>query len=173
MPYYGEEYFIAERRIIDHLRENGFESSIEVLISILRTIYGDGNERFPHRDDTGITSGNGIVIFPQRATDILKRGRIYGYPYVNIIPGIPGNNCCRELITICLERDSLSERLREMIYHIEFACRGINKNIIFLTSKWSFNEYKPHATAIESLKRDGIRFVFLLIGPRGVSIIDV
>lgn len=85
-------------------------------------------------------------------------------PSVNMIPSKDHGVCKPRLIVGCLDRDSLDNRLREMVYHAGIYCVKENKNVLFITSKWEGKIFDKHRIAIEALKTSGIRFNFLLFG---------
>ncbi len=92
--------------------------------------------------------------------------------YCNAIPGYPGVSCHRHLLVKCYDRDDLSERLRDMIYHAGIYCPDDNKEVIFVTTQWG-KKHLPHKKAIDCLKRKGIKFAFVLISPNGMGPIYV
>ncbi len=92
-----------------------------------------------------------------------------GPGYCNAIPGHPGASCHRHLWVKCYNRDNLSERLREMIYHAGVYCPDDNKEVIFVTTHWDDKIHLPHRQAIDCLKRKGVRFAFVLISANGMG----
>jgi hypothetical protein len=60
-----------------------------------------------------------------------------------------------------------------MVYHTGIYCRGVNRTVVFLTSKWDNLTYRLHEKAIELLKKEGVKFIFALITESGASHIRV
>lgn len=96
-----------------------------------------------------------------------------GMTSINAIPSSLEGFCSEKLLVLCLDRDNLHDRLREMVYHIGIYCRGINREVIFLTSKWDNQTYKLHEKAIELLKKGGVKFIFALVTENGASYIRI
>lgn len=91
----------------------------------------------------------------------------------NAIPGHPGSSCCRQLLVKCYNRDNLSDRLRDMIYHAGIYCPDDNKEVVFISTKWDNKSFQPHQKAIDILKRKGVKFAFVLISSNGMTAIHV
>lgn len=89
--------------------------------------------------------------------------------FINIIPGNLKGPCSGELLVICYNKDSIHERLREMLYCAGITCRGRNNKVFFITTKWEPNNYKIHSDAIEVLRNEGVEIIFILLGNKGIS----
>lgn len=96
-----------------------------------------------------------------------------GMTSMNAIPSSLEGFCSDKLLVLCLDRDNLNDRLREMVYHAGIYCRGINREVVFLTSKWDNQTYKLHEKAIELLRKSGVKFLFALITENGASHIRI
>lgn len=85
----------------------------------------------------------------------------------NCIPGDLDKDCCHFLIVFCYEGDSLNKRMEEMIYHVEKKCTGKTTHTLFVTTQWRFRVFNKHRSSIETLKKQGVQFEFVLLGHFG------
>lgn len=98
---------------------------------------------------------------PRNGDDDKSSSMTGGY---NQIPASRPGSCHRCLLVLCYDKDSLSERLREMLYHVGIYCQGTTTEVLFITSTWDYQSFEAHKKAVSTLKDRGIRFNFLLIG---------
>ena len=145
-------------------RENGLSLDYGAWLNQLGQILSDAGIEIP-REDTEDIFGD------------IERGDTNGKakPFdgrggnCNAIPGYPNGACHPLLIVRCYNKDKLWARLTEMLYHAGIYCRGINKQVIFFTTKWDPAEVEFHRQAIRLLQHENVRFAFILISERGLS----
>lgn len=92
---------------------------------------------------------------------------------INVIPSSVKVSCCEELLVVCFDKDSFTERLREMIYSSGIICRGIHKLVIFMTTKFDNKNFEKHIDALQIMKRENIRFCFIQLARQGASELHV
>ena len=92
--------------------------------------------------------------------------------YINAIPSSIHGSCANELLVVCFNRDNLNERLREMIYHAGIYCKNKNRLVTFVTTKWDPTTYEVHRAAIDTLEKEVIKFIFVLLTERDASQIN-
>jgi hypothetical protein len=97
----------------------------------------------------------------------------HGSGICNAIPSDTKGSCHRLLWVRCYNRDNLSDRLRDMIYHVSLYCPDDNREVIFITTKWDNEVFKPHQKAVKLLQQNGVRFAFVLCSDAGLTRLPV
>ena len=130
------------------LAQKGSESATELIPHIIAEVIFDKKS----------TSG--------KAPDLGRYGGITSH--INAIPSSTKGPCAEDLLVLCFDKDKLSSRLTEMVYHSGIYCLGKNRSVVFITTKWD-DSYYPHKRAIEILKQKGINYIFVLMSNKGAA----
>jgi len=96
-----------------------------------------------------------------------------GRGVMNVIPSSFRGACHEKLTVLCYDKDNFHERLREMLYTAGIICREINRQVIFITSKFDNNTFEKHVHAIYSLKSQGVDFMFIQVTNQGAILLPV
>lgn len=88
------------------------------------------------------------------------------WPRINYLPSRSTQLCYSELLVWCFDEDNLDRLLGGLIDQIE-KCHEQCKTVFFLTTQWYPEIYSIYAEKIETFKKSGVHFTFILFTTLG------
>lgn len=92
---------------------------------------------------------------------------------INLIPSSYKGSCHTLLVGICYDRDNFESRIRECLDHAAIHCRGINQQIIILSTQWNsftMNKFKGY---VESLRENGVLINMIYVAEKSYVLMPV
>jgi len=91
----------------------------------------------------------------------------------NLIPSKHKGVCHHLLVGICYDRDNFEERIRACLDHAASDCKGINKEIYFISTQWNSFTIDKFKGYLESLRGNGLLIQMIHITSKSFVLMPV
>lgn len=101
---------------------------------------------------------------------------------INFYPSDSKGSCCDQLMVLALNgwpaaygthgNLNCGQALEILVQHVQGCCHNMTRWAVLVTANWDNFAYDKWQNNIEVMRKQGVKIVFLQLGPKGLSIIS-